>query len=161
MEMIKNFFEAYGISFLVLVITSFVIAMLTEITIKKAFEWLEEKLSGKKWVLVAKVVGIQVFTWTLTLWFSKLLVAGLPFPGSAVLFPVWICLVYLLQYLFSCWGIKGFLAWLKKRAEKKAEKAAEAAAIEAAKPQLIKVVGSDKLYTDGQGHYFDARGNRL
>ena len=161
MDMIKNFFAEYGSSFLVLVVTSFVIAMLTEITIKKAFEWLEQKLAGKKWVLVAKVVGIQVFTWVLTLWFTKLLVAGLPFPGSAVLYPVWICLVYLLQYLFSCWGIKGFLAWLKKRAERKAEKKAEEAALEAAKPQLMKVAGSDNLYTDGQGHYFDAKGRRM
>lgn len=160
MDFIKNFADQYGVSFLVLVVISFVIAMLTEVTIKKAFEWLEKKLDGKKWIAIAKIVGIQLFTWALTIWFSALLVAGLPFPGSKVLFPVWLCLVYFLQYLFSCWGIKGFLDWLKKRAQRKAEKKAEKEALEAAKPQLVKVAGTENLYTDGQGHYYDAKGRR-
>ena len=49
----------------------------------------------------------------------------LPLPGAEVLLPLWVATVYICQYIFSCWGIKGILAAIKKHIEKKEQKEKE------------------------------------
>lgn len=161
MDFLKSFAETYGFSFLVMVVIAFVIAIVTEISVKKAFVWLEEKLGQKKGLMIAKIVCIQSVTILLTVWFTTLLVKGMPFPGSFVLYPVWVGLMYILQYFFSLWGVKGFLNWISKRAERKAEKEAAKERAEANKPVLTPVPGTTGLFKDAEGNFCDAKGRRL
>ena len=121
METIKLFFGEYGYSFLMMVVIGFVVAIITEITLKKALNWLEGKLAGHERLIAAlnvvRTVLIQCMTWIMVIVFTKLLVDTMPLPGSAVLWPVWLCLVYIVQYVFSMYGITGILT-LKDRPKK-------------------------------------------
>ena len=47
-----DFFSAYGGSFLLMVVAGFLIAAVTELGIKKAFNWLEEKLGDNGRILL-------------------------------------------------------------------------------------------------------------
>ena len=165
MEFINTFVEAYGLSFLMVIVLGFVIAMVTEIAVKKVFDYLSLKLGNKDWLPVAKVVSISVFTLVQVFYYTKLLVSALPFPGGIVLFPVWLSLVYLVQYTWSLLGFKRFVEgckkfveWCKRRAQRKAEEKAEE---EAKKPQLTAVPGTTGLYMDAEGNYFDSKGRRM
>lgn len=158
MEFINTFVEAYGLSFLMVAVLGFVIAMVTEIAVKKVFDYLSSKLGEKAWLPVAKAVSISVFTLVQVFFYTKLLVSALPFPGGTVLFPVWLGLVYLVQYAWSLLGFKKFVEWCKSRAQRKAEKKAEE---EAKKPQLTAVPGTTGLYMDAEGNYFDSKGRRM
>ena len=158
MDTIKAFFADYGYSFLMMVVIGFVIALITEITIKKALNWLEEKVKGHARLVaivnVIRTVALQCATWVMVVAFTKLLVETMPLPGNGIMWPVWICLVYIIQYVFSMYGIKGLLAALKKHAEKKAqpkEKEPEKDPLEG----LRKI--SDNLYTDDKGGYFQLK----
>lgn len=157
MEVIKNFFNDYGYSFLMMVIIGAVVALILELTVKKAIVWLEEKLAGnaKALALVAalKTVAIQVVTWTLVVSFLNGLIECMDLPGTKVLYPVWLCLEYVIQYLFSCWGIKGLQEFAAKRIERAEARADAKAEAEAHKPTLVQV--------PGKGYYnmIDSNGN--
>ena len=152
METIKAFFGEYGYSFLMMVVIGFVVAIITEITLKKALNWLEGKLAGHERLIAAlnvvRTVLIQCMTWIMVIVFTKRLVDTMPLPGSAVLWPVWLCLVYIVQYVFSMYGIKGILNALKKHAEKEPKQKA---------PEKDPLEGltfvADGLYTDGKNYY--------
>jgi len=170
METIKAFFGAYGDSFLMMVVIGFVIAIILEITVKKAIEWLEKKFEGKERVLSAlkfiKIVLIQAGTWFMVIKFTMLLVNNMPLPANKALYPVWVCLVYIIQYLFSCWGIKGVINLIKKRAEKRQakadEKAIEKARAEAISSHIVKVEGYKNLYRNIETNEFcDEKGNKV
>ena len=163
METIKAFFADYGYSFLMMVVIGFVIALITEITVKKAIAWLEEKFEGHERLLalvrIAKIVAIQFATWVMVIAFTKLLVENMPLPANKVFYPVWIFLVYVIQFLFSCWGIKGVQNLIAKKAEKALEPKPEKPAKKDPVEGMIKL--SDNLYTDGQNHYFNRKGKQL
>lgn len=164
MDFVKNFFNDYGYSFLMMIITGAVIALILELTIKMALNWLENKLAGheKALAIVAAVrIGlIQTVTWLMVACFTNLIVSNMPLPGGVVFYPVWLCLVYIIQYVFSVFGIKGLIALIKRRAQKAEEKANEP------KPEkkdplegMTKV--SDNLWTDGNGGYFILKGRKV
>ena len=160
METIKAFFADYGYSFLMMVVIGFVVAIITEITIKKAFNWLEKKVDGHEKTLAAvaaaRTVGIQLVTWLQVIAFTKLLVANMPLPGGAVFYPIWLCLIYIIQYVFSMYGLKGILEAIRNRADR------EPKVKEPKKDPLEGLTKlNDKLYTDGQGNYFTAKGKKL
>lgn len=163
MEFVRNFFVLYGFSFLMMVIIGAVIALLLEITVKKAFAWLEAKLGekGQKVLSAVKIAMIQVLTWTLVIFSTHLVVESMPLPGSKVFSFFWAAFIYIVQYIFSCWGIKGIQSFIaKKNARAEARRDAKAKA-EANRPVLNKVLGTDNLYTDEEGRYCDSKGRRL
>lgn len=155
MEVVKNFLNDYGYSFLMMVIEAFVIAILLEITVKKALSWLEGKWAGNEKLLKAldaiKTFLIQFVTWVMVVCFVNILMENMPLPGSKVFFPVWLGLLYILQYLFSCWGIKGFQSWLKRMSEKEPKEKKE-------KPVLTKTDYAG-IYKDETGKLVDKKGN--
>lgn len=159
METIKAFFAEYGYSFLMMVVIGFVTAIITEITIKKALNWLEERLSdkGKKILAVARVVAIQLATWGQVILYTHILVKNMPLPGGKVFYVVWMFLVYIIQYLFSMYGIKGILEAIAKKAEKEKQPKVK-------KEKLDPVAGmqqlSDNLFTDGV-NYYTKKGQKL
>lgn len=162
MDTIKAFFADYGYSFLMMVVIGFVISIITEITIKKALNWLEEKVKGHERLVaivnVLRTVSLQCVTWCMVIVFTKLLVETMPLPGNGILWPVWICLVYIIQFVFSMYGIKGLLAAIKRHSEKKKEpkeKEPEKDPLEG----LEKI--SDNLYRDKEGHYFQLKGKKV
>lgn len=163
MDFIKNFFGEYGYSFLMMVIVGAVIALLLEITVKKAFAWLEEKLGdkGKKVLAAVKMAVIQVLTWIMVIFSTKLIVGSMPLPGNAVFALIWAALIYVIQYLFSCWGIKGIQGWIARKDERSEARKDAKAKAQKEKPVLNKVPGTDNLYTDAEGHYCDSKGRRL
>lgn len=158
METVKNFCNDYGYSFLMLVIAGAVIAIIIEITVKKVFDWLEPKFDekGKKVLAIVKAAVIQILTWALVVMFTSIIVKNMPLPGGQVFLIIWVPFVYIVQYVFSMYGIKGLI----RAAENHARKAL------APKPEkkdplegLQKL--SENCYTDGQGHYFTAKGKAL
>ena len=162
METIKAFFGEYGYSFLMMVVIGFVVAIITEITLKKALNWLEGKLAGHERLIAAlnvvRTVLIQCMTWIMVIVFTKLLVDTMPLPGSAVLWPVWLCLVYIVQYVFSMYGIKGILKIKDKEKEPKQPKEK--------KVKVNPVEGMTKIsrncYKDPvSGNFYDRKGNQL
>ena len=159
METIKAFFAEYGYSFLMMVVIGFVTAIITEITIKKALNWLEEHLGdkGKKILAVARVVAIQLATWGQVILYTHILVKNMPLPGGKVFYVVWMFLVYIIQYLFSMYGIKGILEAIAKKAEKEKQPKVK-------KEKLDPVAGmqqlSDNLFTDGV-NYYTKKGQKL
>ena len=159
METIKAFFAEYGYSFLMMVVIGFVTAIITEITIKKALNWLEERLGdkGKKILAVARVVAIQLATWGQVILYTHILVKNMPLPGGKVFYVVWMFLVYIIQYLFSMYGIKGILEAIAKKAEKEKQPKVK-------KEKLDPVAGmqqlSDNLFTDGV-NYYTKKGQKL
>ena len=159
METIKAFFAEYGYSFLMMVVIGFVTAIITEITIKKALSWLEEQVGdkGKKILAVARVVAIQIATWGQVILYTHILVKNMPLPGGKVFYVVWMFLVYIIQYLFSMYGIKGILEAIAKKAEKEKQPKVK-------KEKFDPVAGmqqlSDNLFTDGVG-YYTKKGQKL
>lgn len=160
METIKAFFADYGYSFLMMVVIGFVIAIITEITLKKALNWLEGKLEGHAQLIavlnVVRTILIQCMTWIMVIVFTRLLVETMPLPGSAVLWPVWLCLVYIIQYIFSMYGIKGIINAVKKHAEKEPkEKEPKKDPLEG----LTRV--SENLFMDDKGGYYQLKGKKV
>ena len=160
MDTIKAFFADYGYSFLMFVVIGFVVAIITEITIKKALNWLEGKL-GEHEKLVALVnavrtVLVQCVVWLMVIAFTKLVVDNMSLPGGTVLYPVWLCLVYIIQYVFSMYGIKGVLSAIKRHREKAAEPKPEPE-----KEILSPVPGTNNLYTNSKGEYVDRKGRKV
>lgn len=155
MEIVKSFCNDYGYSFLMLVIAGAVIAILIEITVKKVFDWLEPKFDekGKKILSAIRGAVIQACTWTLTVMFTRLIVDNMPLPGGKVFLIIWIPAVYIIQYVFSMYGIKGIINSAKNRVKK--EKPVKKDPLEG----LQKL--SDNLYTDGKGGYFTAKGKKI
>jgi len=154
MEVIGNFFKDYGYSFAMFVLAGAIIALLLEITVKKVFDWLEPKFDekGKKVLAIVKAVVIQLLTWASCIICAKLIVDNMPLPGGKVFIIIWVPLVYIIQYIFSMYGIKGIIEWLEKRHEPKPEKPNP---VEGMK-QL-----SDNLYINALGQYFTKEGKRL
>lgn len=153
-EVIGEFIEAYGWSFLVLIGMGFLIALLCEAIIKKSCNWLEKKWEGREKRLevlaAAKIIAIQVFCWGMSIWFGSILVKSMPLPGGSVLLPFWIGLIYGIQYFFSMVGIKNILEWRKaKKNEQKADKPALTA---------TEVKG---VYKNAAGELVDKHGNAI
>ena len=125
MESFRSFFEAYGWGLLALIGSGLIIALLIEIIIKNPVKWLEEKWKNHERLIAilqgAKMVVTQVVAWVLCIWFSQLVCKVLPLPGAETLLPIWVSLAYVAQFIFSCFGIKGILALIKKHEEKKNE----------------------------------------
>lgn len=107
---VENFINAYGTSFLVMVAYGFIIAFIAELGIKKAFEWLEEKLGKKDYLAIAKMVVIFLFTIVGSYIATKLLMkSDLPLPGNSVMALIWYFVIYVSQFVFSMFGIKNIL----------------------------------------------------
>lgn len=162
MEVIKSFFSDYGYSFIMMVIMGAVIALTLEITVKSAFAWLGEKFKDNQKVLgnltIAKTFTIQAYVWVCVIKFTLILMETMPLPGNKALLPVWLGMIYVLQYIFSYYGLKGLLNFSEKRLEK-AEARAAAKAVEAAnRPKLTPVEGIKGLYRNEAGAFVNAKG---
>ena len=164
METIKAFFGDYGYSFLMMVVIGAVVALILELTVKKALDWLKAKLEGhdKALALLAAVRAalIQCVTWLLVACFTKLLVDNMPLPAGVVFYPVWLLLVYIIQYVFSMYGIKGLLELIRSRSEREPKEKQE-------KPKKVNPVeGYVKIdrncYKDPvTGNFYNRKGEQL
>lgn len=160
---IETFLSEYGVSFAMLILAGLIIAFIVEISLKKAFAYLEGKFEGKEKLLellnILKMGAIFIVTILMSLISVRLIMESeLPLPGNKALAPFWFALVYGAQYIFSMYGIKGILN-LKHRP--KAEKPQKEP-----KPKKVNPVeGMEKLaknvYRDAEGHLYDKKGVRL
>ena len=160
---LDSFLKAYGVSFLVMVFIGFGIAFLIELGVKKAFKWLEEKLAGKENILailnIVKMSAIFVVTVGLAVISTRIIMkGGLPLPGNAFMAPFWFLFIYICQYVFSMYGIKGILKIKDREKEPKQPKEK--------KVKVNPVEGMTKIsrncYKDPvSGHFFDRKGNQL
>lgn len=116
---IKDFISTYGVSLFMVVFNGLIIAIGIEVTIKKALNWLEKQWEGKTKLLtalqIARIVLITVASWALVLILTKILVKNMPFPGGEALYPTWVGVMYISQYIFSMIGLKGIISWWKNR----------------------------------------------
>lgn len=150
MDTIKAFFAEYGYSFFMMVVIGFVTAIITEITVKKALNWLEQQVGekGKKILAVVRIVVIQLATWGQVILYTHILVKNMPLPGGKVFYIIWMFLVYIIQYVFSMFGIKGILELISKLKNKQPK---------VKKEKFDPVAGMEKLdenvYFDGSAYY--------
>lgn len=152
-----DFFKEYGWGFAMLVLSGLLVAGMVEIVVKKTYEWLAEKWEGHERLLAflngAKMVMTQLVTGLLSVWFAQLVVKAVALPGGEVLLPIWVCCVYFIQYIFSCIGYKGIVAYVESRRNMKKEPKEKKA-----KPVLTKTEYSG-IYKDEQGNLVDKKGN--
>ena len=157
MDTIKAFFAEYGYSFFMMVVIGFVTAIITEITVKKALNWLEQQVGekGKKILAVVRIVVIQLATWGQVILYTHILVKNMPLPGGKVFYIIWMFLVYIIQYVFSMFGIKGILELISKLKNRQPKPKRE---------KFDPVAGMEKLdenvYFDGTA-YYTKKGVRL
>ena len=150
MDTIKAFFAEYGYSFFMMVVIGFVTAIITEITVKKALNWLEQQVGekGKKILAVVRIVVIQLATWGQVILYTHILVKNMPLPGGKVFYIIWMFLVYIIQYVFSMFGIKGILELISKLKNRQPKPKRE---------KFDPVAGMEKLdenvYFDGSAYY--------
>ena len=150
MDTIKAFFAEYGYSFFMMVVIGFVTAIITEITVKKALNWLEQQVGekGKKILAVVRIVVIQLATWGQVILYTHILVKNMPLPGGKVFYIIWMFLVYIIQYVFSMFGIKGILELISKLKNRQPK---------VKKEKFDPVAGMEKLdenvYYDGTAYY--------
>jgi len=150
MDTIKAFFAEYGYSFFMMVVIGFVTAIITEITVKKALNWLEQQVGekGKKILAVVRIVVIQLATWGQVILYTHILVKNMPLPGGKVFYIIWMFLVYIIQYVFSMFGIKGILELISKLKNRQPK---------VKKEKFDPVAGMEKLdenvYFDGTAYY--------
>ena len=114
-----EFIKTYGVSLFMVVFNGLIIAIGIEVTIKNALNWLEKQWEGKPKLLtalqIARIILITVASWALVLILTKILVRNLPFPGGQALYPTWVGMMYISQYIFSMIGLKGIINWWKSR----------------------------------------------
>lgn len=124
-DVIRSFLEAYGWSFLILVGMGFLTALLAEATVKKPIEWLEKKWAGNEKRLAilqaVKMIVLQIFVWTLCIWFGCILQKGMPLPGNGALLPFWIGAIYGIQLIFSMFVVKRIFEHREEKKEKEPE----------------------------------------
>jgi len=160
-ETIGSFIEAFGWSFLILIGMGFLIALLCEAIIKKSCEWLAKKWEKNPKLLAAldaaKIIAIQLFCGAMSVWFGVILQKGMPLPGTKVLLPFWIGLIWGVQYFFSMVGIKGVQEWIDSiKAKRKAKKDAPQPEKEELYPTEVKGV-----YKNKAGELVDKHGNAI
>ena len=158
----ESFLSEYGVSFAMIVVAGLIIAFVVEISLKKAFAYLEEKYEGKEKLLqilnVVRMGAIFVVTVVMSIISTKLIMESeLPLPGNKALAPFWFALIYGCQYIFSMYGIKGIL---KLKDRPKAEKAPKEK-----KVKVNPVAGMERLaknvYRDADGKLYDKKGVAL
>ena len=160
-ETIGSFIEAYGWSLLILIGMGFLIALLCEAIIKKSCEWLAKKWEKNPKLLeildAAKIIAIQLFCGAMSVWFGVILQKGMPLPGTKVLLPFWIGLIWGMQYFFSMIGIKGIQDWIDRiKARRKAKVSEPKPEKEILEPTEVKGVYKNKL-----GELVDKHGNTI
>lgn len=150
MEVIKSFFNEFGYSFIMMVIISAVTAFTLEISVKSVFSDLIEKYKGNDKTVnrlkVAKAACIQLYVWTFIIKGLSIITECMPLPGNKACFLVWLGVMYVLQYLFSCIGLKGLFSFASKRLEKAEAKAEKKAQEQALKPTLVPIEGRSDLF---------------
>lgn len=172
---IEQVVKAYGLGFGMLIFGGCAAAAFLEITVKNGFSWVESKIADEKMkdiVLVLRIVAILVGSVTLTAKITEGVVDIWELPSRGFQMFVWWAWCYVAQYVFSMYGIKGFLEWREDHKAKKAQKKALEQEKEAQKPVLEAV--PDRPYfrlRDKDGHiitdeygrevYVDARGRKL
>ena len=160
----ENFLKAYGTSFLMMVFAGFIVAFLVEISVKKAFAYLEAKYEGKDRLLAllsaVKMAVIFIVTIVMCLVSTKLILkAELPLPGNVALAPFWFAIIYGAQYIFSMYGIKAILERKGLKIEKKPK-------VKKEKPKKVNPVeGMTKIarnvYKNAEGKFFNKKGEQI
>lgn len=153
---VEDFISAYGTGFGLMVLAGFIIAFITEVGVKKAFEYLESVIGDKPYLEIARMVTIFAVTIFGSIASTVILLKGdVVLPGNKALAPFWFMLIYIVQYVFSMYGIKAFL---KIKDSPKTEKPPK-------EKKVSPVEGMEKIarnvYRDAQGNLFNKKGVRL
>lgn len=166
-EKIGNFFEVflgeYGVGFAMIILAGAIIAFVVEISLKKAFAYLEKKFEGRENLLailnISKMGAIFLVTVVMSYISTRLILKSeVALPGNSALAPFWFALIYGAQYVFSMKGIKGIIE-LRNRPRKEKDP-------KEPKPKKVNPVeGMEKLasnvYRDKEGKLFDRKGAAL
>jgi len=158
---LQSFMQAYGVSFLVMVFIGFGIAFIVELGVKKAFNWLEDKLEGKEKLLalldMVRMAAIFIVTLGLTAISTAIIIKGeLPLPGNKFMAPFWFLFIYIFQYIFSMYGIKGILKLKDRPKKEKAPKEKKVNPVEG----YTKI--SRNCYKDPEtGNFYNKKGEKL
>ena len=153
---VEDFLSKYGTSFAMMILAGFIIAFVIEVGVKEAFKYLKEKLGDKPYLEIARLATIFLFTIGGSIAATVIIMnGGLELPGNKALSPFWFCLIYVIQYVFSMYGIKTFL---KIKDRPKAEKPPK-------EKKVSPVEGMQKLaknvYRDANGNLFNKKGEAL
>lgn len=152
---VESFLNAYGLSFALMVIVGLIIAFIVEMAVKNSFDWLESQISSaSNFLKIARIAVIFIVTIGLTTASTVIILKGdVPLPGNSALAPIWFMIIYICQYVFSMFGIKNVLG-IKKNKEPKTKK-------EKKDPLEGLTQVSPKLWTDGNGNYFNKHGKQM
>lgn len=153
---VEEFCSAYGTGFGLMVLAGFIIAFIVEVGVKKAFEYLESVIGDKPYLEIARMVTIFAVTIIGSVASTVILLKGdVVLPGNKALAPFWFMLIYIIQYVFSMYGIKAFL---KIKDRPKTEKPPK-------EKKVSPVEGMEKIarnvYRDASGNLFNKKGVRL
>ena len=111
--MFGEFFKAYGSALAMLIIQGILIALFIELAIKKAFDTMIEKAKDTTKLTTAKTIVCTDASVVLSVILAAAVVKSMPLPGNIFLYPTWIAIVYVVQYVFSLYGIK----WIQAKIE--------------------------------------------
>ena len=153
---VKSFLDAYGLSIALMVIVGLIIAFIVELAVKNAFDWLEKQTGINVKVLkISRISVIFLITMGLTIASTVIILkGGVPLPGNSALAPIWFMLIYICQYVFSMFGIKNILGIKDKKKEPTTDK-------EKKDPLAGLQQVSKKVWTDGNGNYYNKRGKQI
>lgn len=161
-----GFFSVYGTGLAMLILAGFCIAMFTELAIKKVFVWLEQKFADKEKLLngvsIAKMIAIPVVTIFMTLVSTKLIMDSIVLPGSVCgtnalgLSPFWFMVIYVCQYVFSMYGIKGIIGLFNRRHPHASKHEKAVSPVDG-----YKRISKNCYKDEATGKFYDRKGNEL
>jgi len=155
-SVVEAFLSEYGTGFAMMILAGFIIAFVIEIGVKEAFKYLKEKLGDKSYLEIARIATIFLVTIVGCIASTVIILTGeIALPGNKALAPLWFCVIYVIQYVFSMYGIKAFL---KIKDRPKTEKPPK-------EKKVSPVEGMDKLahnvYRDAEGNLFNKKGEKI
>lgn len=175
LNVVETVFKAYGLGFGMIIVGGCAVACFIELTIKLGFNWIENNTKDEKVRNVIPLIrffSIFIVSVVLTYKVSAACVEQFGLPALGFNRFVWFVWCYAAQFIFSMYGIKGFLAWKDERKARAEDKQAAKEEARRNQPQLEKVEGhSYYIKRDANGNVlrddygrellFDAKGKKL
>jgi len=153
---VEDFLSAYGAGFGMMVLAGFIIAFIVEVGVKKAFEYLESVISGKPFLEIARMAVIFAVTIIGSVASTVIILKGdVVLPGNKALAPFWFMIIYIVQYVFSMYGIKTFLRIKERPKTEKPPKEKKVSPVEG----MEKIARN--VYRDADGNLFNKKGVRV
>lgn len=153
---VGDFLSAYGEGFGMMVVAGFIIAFIVEVGIKEAFKYLKTVIGDKPYLEIARMAVIFAVTVIGSIASTVIILKGdVALPGNKALAPLWFMLIYIIQYVFSMYGIKTFLHIKERPKTEKPPKEKKVSPVEG----MEKIARN--VYRDAEGNLFNKKGVRL